>query len=139
MERKYTVGLFSLLLMAILVIGGAAGCSSSPATTTTTTSPTPGGAGGGALVINDSIVSVRIESISPRGDGITDLSVTVISTENVGDKVNPVADKVGLQINVWTDEDVSGFKAGDTVNGRIMYAGDAVIGITYRLYDIARK
>ena len=139
MKRGYMVGLFSLLVMVILVLGAAAGCSSSPATTTTTTSPTPGGAGGGALVINDSIVSVRIESISPRGNGITDLSVTVISTENVGDKVNPVADKVGQKIDVWTDEDVSGFKTGDTLNGRIMYAGDAVIGITYRLYDIARK
>lgn len=136
MKRGYATGIFSFLLLTLLVLGVVAGCSSSPATTT---SPTPGGAGGGALVINDSIVSVRIESVSPRGNGITDLSVTVISTENVSDKVNPVADKVGQKIDVWTDEDVSGFKAGDMVNGRIMYAGDAVIGITLRLYDIARK
>jgi len=134
MKRWYTTGLFPLLLLTLIILGAAAGCSS-----TTTTSPTPGGAGGGALVINDSIDSVRIESISPRGDGITDLSVTLISTQNVGDEVNPVADKVGQKIDVWTDEDVSVLKVGNTVNGRIQYAGDAVIGITLRLYDLALK
>jgi hypothetical protein len=124
------------LLLAVLILGAAAAGCASPAATTTAT--TPGSPGGGALVRNDSIDSVRIESISPRGNGITDLSVYLVSTQNVGDLVNPVADKVGQTLDVWTDEDVSALKTGDTVNARIQYAGDAVIGITYQLYSIGK-
>ena len=137
MKLFRAVYLVPFLLLSVILPAVAAGCSST-ATTTTTTSPAPGGAGGGALVRNDSIVTVKIVSLTPRNNGITDLSVTVLSTQNVDDLVNPVADKVGQTIDVWTDEDVSALKAGDTVNGRIQYAGDAVIGITYQLYSIGK-
>jgi hypothetical protein len=124
--------LVPFLLLGIILLGAAAGCSSS---TTTTTSAVPGG---GALVRNDSIVTVRIASIGLNDSGLTDLSVYLVSTQDVGDLVNPVKDKVGQTFDVWTDEDVAALKVGETVNGRIEMAGDAIIGITYHLYDIGK-
>ena len=126
---------FLLLFIVFPVL--AAGCSSS-ATTTTTTTTTTSSPPGGLVVRSDSNNEVRIESITPAENGITELSVYLVSTQNIGALENPVAGKVGQTIDVWTDEDVSALKVGDTVSGHIQFAGDAIIGITYQLFDIGK-
>ena len=132
MNKKAVLAvLAAVILMSSLAI---AGCSSS---TTTTMAVKPGS---GAVINSDSLVTVKIVSITKQATGYPwKLDVLIQSTIDVNNLPNPVKDSVGKTVTVVTDENMSSFKVNDIVTGQIKYVGDVNIpgGISMYMYTIA--
>jgi hypothetical protein len=105
--------------------------------TSQTSSATPVG---GAVVNSDSVVTVKIQSLSAQSTGYPwKLDVLVQSTQDVDSLVNPVKDSVGKAVTVFTDQDMKAYTVNDVVAAKIKYTGDVNIpgGIRLYMYDVA--
>jgi hypothetical protein len=102
--------------------------------------PTPGKPGSGAVINSDSVVRVKIQSISKQSTGYSwKLDVLIQDSQEVGTLPNPVKDSVNKVVAVVTDQDMTAFKTNDVVKAKIKYVGDVNIasGISLYLYNVA--
>jgi hypothetical protein len=100
---------------------------------------TPSKPGSGAVVNSDSVVTVKIQSITKQTEGYPwKLDVLIEYTQSVDNLPNPVVNSVGEVVTVMTDEDMASYKVNDVVLGRIKYVGDVNIpgGIRLYIYNI---
>jgi hypothetical protein len=130
MKRKFQVIIvLSLVLMTTMIA-----CNN-----TTTTQP-PVKPGGGAVINSDSVVTVKIQSISKQTTGYPwKLEVLIQNSQDVGTLSNPVKDSLNKVVNVVTDQEMTSFKPNDVVTAKIKYVGDVNIasGISLYMYNIA--
>ena len=132
--KKFFPIAVSITLVAVLFLVGA--CTSS--TTTSTASFKPGD---GAVVNSDSIVTAKIQTMQKQStDYSWELDILIQSSIDVGNLPNPTKTSIGNTITVVTDQDMSGFKVGDNITGRVKYGGDVNIpgGIRLLLSDVSK-
>ena len=69
-----------------------------------------------------------------------ELDILIQSSLDVGNLPNPTKTSIGNTITVVTDQDMSGFKVGDNITGRVKYGGDVNIpgGIRLLLSDVSK-
>jgi hypothetical protein len=82
------------------------------------------GGGGGLVVNSDSIITGKIVAISSSANYAWQLTVQVLSSEDVDNLPNPTKDKVGQDIICYTNDNVSLLQAGETISAHVKYAGD---------------
>lgn len=128
-------GIFLVVLALILALA-----TTTMACKNATPTPTPGKPGSGAVINSDSVVTLKIQSISKQSTGYPwKLDVLVQDSQDVGTLPNPVKDSVNKVITVVTDQDMTAFKTNDVVKAKIKYVGDVNIasGISLHLYNVA--
>ena len=132
-----TTGKISGILLVIIVTAAVilTGCSGKTSTTT------PGGPGGGAVINSESVITATIKAINKQTTGYPwSVDIMVKTSQDVGTLPNPVADKIGIVVNVKTDVDMSAFKAGDNIHAHVKYVGDVPKpGISLYLFDITKQ
>ena len=137
MKKWHLKGL-AATLAAVFLLAALVGCTGASTTTSsTTTTPTGTGPIGGTIIRSDSIVTAEITSPERDVNGV-EIDVRVISTQNVEDLPNPVADKVNQVVTVRIDGDISSFRVGDKITGHIKYSGDVEHGIFLQMSDITK-
>ena len=91
---------------------------------------------------SDPIVILKIQSIaySPGASGAWRLDVRVESTLGGSDLPTPVTNSLGEVVTVMSDQDMSQFKAGDTVNAKIKDVGDVDLpaAVVLYVYDMVK-
>jgi hypothetical protein len=130
---------FMFEILGIMVMGtllGLSACKS--AASTTTPSPTTTGPTGGSVINSDSVITGTIKAIREQATGFPwEVDILVQSSLDVGTLPNPTKDSIGKVITVKTDQDMTSFKAGDTVSAKVKYVGDVPKpGITLYLYEV---
>jgi hypothetical protein len=133
--RKFKhLGRLLLVPMMTLIILALIGCGSS----STTTEP---GTGSGLIPENDSIVTTQINSFraSTLHPGYpTEIDLRVISSQNVGDLMNPTIDKIDRNITAYSDQDPSALDRvrGTYVNAHIKRVGENLQNAFFYIYDM---
>jgi hypothetical protein len=143
MSRKLIVSILVFVLFLGTVFVLFTGCTSKTSLSPSpiqSTSPTPGGAGG-AVINSDSIITADIKTIQKLTGGFGwELDILVKTSEAVGSLPNPVADKTNQTVTVKSNEDLSSFKVGQSISGKIKYVGDVPKpGITLLLYNVTAQ
>ncbi len=123
--------------VAILSISAVLSACAPKATSTTPTTTAPG-PGGGLVVNSDSIISGKIVAIRSESTGYPwQIDVQILTTQDVGTLPNPVKDNVGQTVTLRTDQDMSSFKVGQTIQAHVKYVGDVPKpGIVLYIFDI---
>ncbi len=127
------------LFPAIVVLSIAALLSAcSPKAQTTTPITTAPGPGGGAVVNSDSFITGKIVAIRSESTGYPwQIDLQILTTQDVGTLPNPVKDKIGQTVTLRTDQDLSSFKVGQTIQAHVKYVGDVPRpGIVLYIFDI---
>ena len=127
------------LFPAIIVLSIAAVLSAcAPKATSTTPTTTVPGPGGGLVVNSDSVITGKIVAIRSESSGYPwQIDVQILTTQDVGTLPNPVKDKVGQTVTLRTDQDLSSFKSGQTIQAHVKYVGDVPKpGIVLYAFDI---
>jgi hypothetical protein len=103
--------------------------------TPVTTTPGPGG---GLVVNSDSIITGKTVAIRSESTGYPwQIDVQVLTSQDVGTLPNPTKDKIGQTVSFYTDENVSAFRVGQSINAHVKYAGDVPKpGIVLYIFDI---
>lgn len=150
MKRVSLIVIAAVLVVGLSLLGaGVAGVFSGGPPTVHTgtgggeTSQVGGGGGtsqggGGTVVQSDSIVIGNIVGIVHETSGYPwEVGVMVQSSSSVDSLPNPTADKVGQVITVKTDQDMTGFQAGQIITAHVKYVGDVPSpGITLYMSSI---
>jgi hypothetical protein len=127
--------LILVILALILALASTAIACNNP-----TPTPTPTKPGGGAIINSDSVVTVKIQSISKQSTAYPwKMDVLIQDSQDVGTLPNPVKDSLNKVITVVTDQDMTTFKTNDVVKAKIKYVGDVniVSGISLYIYNVA--
>ncbi len=109
-----------------------------PRTTQVTPTTTAPGPGGGLVVNSDSIITGTIVAIRSESTGYPwQIDVQVLTSQDVGTLPNPTKDKIGQTVTFYTDQNVSPFHVGQSINAHVKYAGDVPKpGIVLYIFDI---
>jgi hypothetical protein len=125
--------IFLTVVLLILVLSVTSACKNNM------NEPTTSILSGSALMNSDSIVTAKIYSVRKQSLGFPwELDVLIQNSIDVKSLRNPTKSSVGKLTNVFTDQDMTGYKEDDVVTARVKYAGDVNIpgGIILYMYNV---
>jgi hypothetical protein len=130
MRKQIFIGLALATVLAGVLALGLAGCRAAAPSP----SPTPGG---GAVIRSDSVVTGQITALKAQAAGYPwEVSLRLVSSEDVDGLPNPTKDSVGEVITAQTDETLASFQVGEAITANVKLSGDVEHGIILYIFNI---
>jgi hypothetical protein len=115
--------IISICVIGIIIISGTLISCTSPISTQPPSVP---------AAPNDSIITAKVISVQPApGTYPWELTIQIEQSLDVPGFVNRTGDKIGQQINVLTNENVSAIKAGQKITAHLKLQADEKGGTYY--------
>ena len=112
--------LLASILATALSLGGMISCAERPPEPPPPQPPAPVPA-----APNDSIVTAKVIAIqSPNNNTAWEITIEVDDSQDVPGYLNATRQKIGQQMAVQTDEDVSRLKVGEVITAHVRLEGD---------------